>query len=107
MLPPGNAWLRCACRRPQALGVNARRGCQDIRDQAGWRLHLRETFQPRTACLRFLEQRPARLAGAGVCPEAVESGAAEDAIKRVRKEHVELVALHSVTGGVWHHITCL
>jgi hypothetical protein len=68
---------------------------------------LRETFQPHTACLRFLEQRPARLAGAGVCLEAVESGAAEDAIKRVRKEQVELVALHSVTGVVWHHITCL
>src|SRR5690348_9564903 len=100
MLPPWNAWLRSACHHPQALGVNARRGCQDVRDQAGWRLHLRETFQPRTACLRFLEQRPARLAGADVCLEAVESGPAENAIERVRKEQVELVALHSATGVI-------
>ena len=93
--------------RPQALGVNARRGCQDVIDQAGWRLHLRETFQPLTACFRFGKQRPAGLASAGMRFETVESGPAEDAVKRVRKEQVELVALHSVTGVVWHHITCL
>src|SRR5579872_4303622 len=107
MLEPRNAWLLSACRRPQALGVNARRGCQDIVNQAGWRLYLRETFQPLTACFRFGEQRPASLAGAGVRLETVESRPAEDTIKRVRKEQVELVALHSVIGVVWHHITCL
>jgi hypothetical protein len=47
-----------------------------------------------------------------VCLEAVESGPAEDAIKRIRKEQVELVAPDSVTGvivfyAIWHHITCL
>jgi len=29
---------------PQALGVNARCGCQNIRYQTGWRLRLREIF---------------------------------------------------------------
>jgi hypothetical protein len=47
-----------------------------------------------------------------VCLEAVESGAAENAIKRVRKEQVELVTPDSVIGvivfyAIWHHITCL
>src|SRR5579864_1744475 len=107
VLEPRDAWLRSVSGCPQALGVNARRGCQDICDQAGWRLHLRETLQPSTARLRFGKQRPAGLASAGVSLETVESGAAEDAIKGVRKQRVELVALHSVTGSVWHHITCL
>ena len=39
--------------------------------------------------------------------EAIESGPAEDAIEGVRKEQVKLDTLHSVTGVVWHHITCL
>ena len=107
MFPPRDAWLRGASHRLEALGVNARRGCQDVRDQAGWRLHLRETLQPGAACFRFGKQRCARLAGAGVSLEAVESGSAQDPIEGIGKEQVELVALHSVTGVVWHHITCL
>ena len=91
----------------QALGVNARCGCQDVADQAGWRLHLRETLQPVAARLSFGEQRPARLATPGVGLEAVEFAPAQDAVNGIREQEIELVALHSVTGLVWHHITCL
>jgi len=104
--------LGCPCVHPQALGVNARRGCQNVHDQAGWRLHLRETFQPVAARLSFGEQRSARPANPGVGLEAVESGPGQDAINGVREQEIELVAAHSVTGLVvfhviWHHITCL
>ena len=106
MLPPGNA-LRNSRADPQALGVNARCGCQNVVNQAGWRLHLRETFQPVAARFSFSEQRTTRLANPGVGLEAVESGPGQDAVKGVREQEIELVALHSVTGVVWHHITCL
>ena len=44
--------------------------------------------------------------------KAIEPAAAQNAIERVADEAVELrtkqlVTLHSVTGVVWHHITCL
>jgi hypothetical protein len=105
-------WLRRADGRPQALGVNARRGCQDIRDQTDWRLHLRETLQPVAARLCFGEKRPTRLATPGVSLEPVEPGPCQDAIQRVRQQEIELDTLHSVTGvlvfcSIWHHITCL
>ena len=87
-----------ACRYSQALGVNACCGCQDVIDQAGWRLHLRETFQPVAARLSFSEQRSTQLANLRVGLEAVESGPAQDAVEGVRKQEVELVTLHSVTG---------
>ena len=96
-----------ACGDSQALGVNARCGCQNVLDQAGWRLHLRETLQPVAARLSFGEQRSTRLANPGVGLEAVESGPAQDAVEGVREQELELVTLHSVTGLVWHHITCL
>jgi hypothetical protein len=89
------------------LGVNARRRYQDIRDQAGWRLHLREILQPVAARLDFGEQRPAHGTTPGVGVEAVEPTAAQHAIERVAEQTLELVTLHSVTGVVWHHITCL
>jgi hypothetical protein len=96
-----------ARRHPQALGVNARRGCQDVFDQAGWRLHLRETFQPAAARFSFREQRATRFADAGVPLEPIEFGPAQDAVKGIGQQEIELVALHSVTDVVWHHITCL
>src|SRR5450631_4651057 len=107
MLPPGNTRLSGSYGNPQALGVNARCGCQNIRDQAGWRLHLRETLQPVAARLSFGEQRTARLAFPGVGLEAVESGPGQNAVNGVREQEFELVTLHSVSGLVWHHITCL
>jgi hypothetical protein len=39
--------------------------------------------------------------------EAVELKAGQDAIERVGEQAVKLLTLHSVTGVVWHHITCL
>jgi hypothetical protein len=39
--------------------------------------------------------------------EAVELKAGEDAIEGVGEQAVKLVTLDSVTGVVWHHITCL
>jgi hypothetical protein len=96
-----------ASRSPQALGVNARCGCQNIGYQTGWRLHLRETFQPVAARLSFGKQRPTRFATPGVGLESVEIGPGQDTVKHVRKEEIELVTTHSVTGVVWHHITCL
>jgi hypothetical protein len=44
--------------------------------------------------------------------EAVESGPGQDAVKGVREQQIELVALDSVPGvivywSIWHHITCL
>jgi hypothetical protein len=92
---------------PQALGVNARCGCQDIRDQADWRLHLREILQPVAARLDFGEQRPAGGTSPRVSLEAVELSARQDAVKGVGEQAVKLVTLHSVAGRVWHHITCL
>ncbi len=99
-------WER-TCGDSQALGVNARCGCQDVGDHAGWRLHLRETLQPIAARLSFSEQRSTRLAKVGVGLEAVESGPAQDAVEGVGEQEFELVTLRSVTGLVWHHITCL
>src|SRR5579871_3009901 len=112
MLQPRNARLASGCGSPKALGVNARRRCQNICDQAGWRLHLRETFQPVAARLSFGEQRPARPAYPGVGLEAVELDAGQDAVKRIREQAVKLVAPDSVAGvivfrSIWHHITCL
>src|SRR5450755_4481766 len=107
MLPPGNTRLSGSYGNPQALGVNARCGCQNIRDQAGWRLHLRETLQPVAARLSFGEQRTTRPAYPDVGLESVEPGARQNAVDGVREQAFELVALHSVTGLVWHHITCL
>src|ERR1700722_356502 len=95
----------------QALGVNARRGCQNIHDQTGWRLHLRETLQPVAARLSFGEQRPARGTYPRVSLETVELRARQNAVKRVRQQGVELVALQPVFclifAVAWHHITCL
>jgi len=34
-------------------------------------------------------------------------GTDPDAVERVAEQPIELVTLHSVTGLVWHHITCL
>src|SRR5215470_13125196 len=99
-------WRSC-CICPQALGVNARRGCQDTIDQTGWRLHLREFLQPVAARLSFGEQRPAGGASPRMGLETVESRPAQNAVKRVREQGIELVALHPVTGLFWHHITCL
>jgi hypothetical protein len=44
--------------------------------------------------------------------EPVEPGPAQDAIKGIGEQRVELEALHSVSGvivfwSIWHHITCL
>jgi hypothetical protein len=39
--------------------------------------------------------------------EGVELSAGQDAVERVAEQAVKLVTLHSVTGVVWHHITCL
>jgi len=98
----------CGARRdPQALAVNARRGCQNTCDQAGRRLHLRETFQPAAARLNLGEQRTARPANAGVRLEPFEFAPAQHAVNGVREQPVELVALRFVSGMVWHHITCL
>ena len=107
LLHPSNARLRRSNVHPQALGVNARCGCQDIGDQTGWRLHLREILQPVAARLDFGEQRPAGGTSPRVSLEAVELSTRQDAIERVREQAVKLDALHSVTGVVWHHITCL
>ena len=97
---------------PQALGVNARCGCQNIGDQADWRLHLREFLQPAAARLDFGEQRPTGGTSPRMSLEAVELNTCQDAIKRVHEQAVKLLTLHSVTGLVvfsviWHHITCL
>src|SRR5580704_19424576 len=81
VLPPGNAWLERTCGDSQALGVNARCGCQDVGGHAGWRLHLRETLQPIAARISYSEQRSTRLANVGVGLEAVESGPAQDAVE--------------------------
>jgi hypothetical protein len=93
------------------LGVNARCGCQNVVDQAGWRLHLREILQPVAARLNLGEQRPARGASLRVGVEAVELQAAHDAIEGVGEQAVKLLTLHSVAvivlGVIWHHITCL
>ncbi len=106
-LDPRNTRLSRGHIHPQALGVNARRGCQDVVDQADWRLHLREILQPVAARRDFGEQRPARGTSPRVSLEAVELNAGQDTIKHVADEAIELVTLHSVTGVVWHHITCL
>jgi hypothetical protein len=39
--------------------------------------------------------------------EGIELSAGQDAIDGVADEAVKLVTLHSVIGGIWHHITCL
>jgi hypothetical protein len=39
--------------------------------------------------------------------EGIELGAGQNAIEGVADEAVKLVTLHSVSGLVWHHITCL
>ena len=83
-------WLRRSDVHPQALGVNARRGCQNIRDQAGWRLHLRETLQPVAARLSFGEQRSAGANKSAMGLEAVELGPCQDAVEGVREQAVEL-----------------
>src|ERR1700724_2571753 len=98
MLPPGNARLGRTYIDSQALGVNARCGCQNIRNQAGWRLHLRETLQPVAARLSFSEQRPTRFATPSVGLESVESGSRQNAVDDVREQKLELVALHPVPG---------
>src|SRR5208282_5196728 len=95
---PRNLRLGGAHRYSQALGVNARCGCQNVCDQTDWRLHLRETLQPVAARLCFGEQRPTRLATPGVSLEPVEPGSCQDAVKRVRQQEIELDTLHSVIG---------
>src|SRR5271170_5127356 len=97
--------LYSAYRNSQALGVNARCRCQNTCDQTGRRLHLRETFQPVAARLSIGEQRTTRPADPGVRLELFELGRAQNAVDGVREQRVELVALHSVPGVVWHHIT--
>ncbi len=106
---PGKAGLRSGHVHPQALGVNARCGCQDVVDQTDWRLHLREILQPVAARRDFGEQRPARGTSPGVGVEGIELSAGQNAIERVADEAVKLVTLHSVgfIGVIWHHITCL
>ncbi len=39
--------------------------------------------------------------------EPVQLKASQNAIEGVAEQAVKLVTLHSVTGVVWHHITCL
>jgi hypothetical protein len=106
-LQPRNLRLGGASIYPQALGVNARRGCQNCCDQVGWRLHLRETLQPAASRLSFGEQRAARFTYPGVRLEPAEFASAQDAVNGVGEQQIELVTPHSVTGLVWHHITCL
>jgi hypothetical protein len=100
-------WLGRAYWDSQALAVNARRGCQNICNQAGWRLHLRETFQPTAPRLGIGEQRTARPAYPDMGLEAVECAPTQNAVNGIREQAFELVTLHSVAGLVWHHITCL
>src|SRR5580658_2726768 len=104
---PRNPWLRRQHVHPQALGVNARCGCQNIVDQTDWRLHLREILQPVAARRDFGEQRPARGTSPGVGLEGIELSASQNAVERVTEEAIELLTLHSVIGGIRHHITCL
>ena len=94
------------CGVPQALGVNARCGCQDVVDQAGWRLHLRETLQPVAARLSFGEQRPTCLATPGMGLEAVECGPAQDAIEGVReqRDRTRCTAFRYWCGLASHHL---
>src|SRR5580704_14834630 len=106
-LQPRNLRLVDARIYPQALGVNARCGCQNCCDQVGWRLHLRETLQPAAARLSIGEQRAARCATLRVRLESAEFDSAQGTIDGVRKQKIEFVTPHSVTGLVWHHITCL
>ena len=91
-----DTWLRRTNVHPQALGVNARCGCQNIRDQTDWRLHLREILQPVAARLDFGEQRPAGGTTPRMSLEAVEPAARQNAIERVREQAVKLLTLHSV-----------
>ena len=68
-------------------------------------------FRP-DAIVHFGEQRAACLTTCGMRLEAVECGAAQDAVYGVGEQSIELVTLHSVSGlivfcSIWHHITCL
>jgi hypothetical protein len=107
MFQPRDARLTNRCGDPQALGVNARRGYQDVVDQAGRRLDLLETFQPVAARLSFGELLAALPATPGMGLEAAECGPAQNTIQGIHEQRLELVARHSVAGVIWHHITCL
>src|ERR1700678_4097838 len=110
-LPPRRAKRRHSRLRidvdPQALGVNARCGCQDTVDQSGWRLHLREILHPVAARLNFGKQRTTGGATPRMDLEAFEFRAGQDAVDGIHEQVFELVTRHSVSGWVWHHITCL
>src|SRR6266851_5867415 len=100
-------WLGRRSRGSQAIRYNTRRRCQNVLDQAGCRLHLRELLQPVAARLSFGEQRPTRGTSPRMSLEPVEFSSCQDAVKRVREQDIKLVTLHSVVGLFWHHITCL
>jgi hypothetical protein len=53
------------------------------------------------------EHRSALAAGAGMSAKTLLVGRSQFLVERVKQECVELIALHTVVGFTWHHITCL
>jgi hypothetical protein len=83
-------------------------GCdQNVVDQVGWRLHLLKRLQPVLTGFDLGEHGSAARARAGMGVEAVLFRVGQLLIESVKKERFELLALHTVVGFTWHHITCL
>ncbi len=57
--------------------------------------------------LHLGEHRSALGADAGMGPKALLFRAGQQTVERVKQQSFELVALHTVIGFTWHHITCL
>ncbi len=57
--------------------------------------------------LYLCEHRSAFGADAGMSPKLLLFRTRQHSVERVKQQSFELVALHTVIGFTWHHITCL